>query len=38
MHRRADVREQARLPVVRIEGYEGLGGTQRLEGGRVQSC
>lgn len=32
MHRKADVREQTRLLVLRIAGYEGFGGTQKLEG------
>lgn len=32
-----DVREQTRLPLLRIEGYEGLKGIQRLKGGKVQS-
>lgn len=34
MHRKADVREQTRLLVLRIAGYEGFGGTQKLEGER----
>lgn len=30
-HRKA-TREQTRLPVLRIAGYEGFGGTQKLQG------
>lgn len=34
-----DGREKTRLPALRIEGYEGFEGTQRLGAkGKVQSC
>lgn len=33
-----DVREQTRLPALRMEGCDGFEGTLRLEGGKVQSC
>lgn len=33
-----DIREQSRLLVLRIEGYEGFEGNKRLKGRKVQSC